>query len=1062
MTTDSRYEPAVFKGVMVSSTFTDLAEHRKVLMQAIDSRDLKPIGMEHDSAKLIDVIESSLGMVRKAAAYIGVISHKYGQTPEDTKRNPNGLSLSELEFDEAIRLDRDVLLFIMGDDHPVKPKDVETDPEKIQKLNAFRERAKRIHPGSSVHRVYKVFNSLHELEVAVTQSVADLREHLDQADTSIETPSVISDSEPEVIPTPPALYAEPPYIGSHKFVGRQAQLDTLSDWAAAADPHPVLLFEAIGGAGKSMLTWEWTTRQATTARQDWAGRFWYSFYERGAVMSDFCGRALAYITGRPLKDFRKKKTGELSDLLLDHLRSRPWLVILDGLERVLVAYHRIDAAQVADEQAGESDEIARRDPTSAIRPEDDELLRTLASASPSKLLLTSRLIPRVLLNASSQPIPGVLHQRLPGLRPADAEALLRSCGISGNSERMQEYLQSHCDCHPLVTGILAGLINDYFPDRGNFDAWVTAPDGGAALNLADLDLVQKRNHILQAALEALPEKGRQLLSTLALLSEAIDFSTLSALNPHLPPEPEEVDRPRNPEKYLWWKRMPEDERVEERRTYEAEVKRRKKYERELEERRQSVAYRTAPSELAKTVRELERRGLLQYDANVKRYDLHPVVRGIAAGGLRQEEKENYGQRVVDYFSRQAHKSYDEAESLDDVRDGLHLVRALIQMGRYQAAADFLRGDMIQALRFNLEAHGSILSLLGSFFPHGWTSLPSCVDELTASFLSNEAGGALRSMGEPYEAVAAYAAALHYDLPSGRWNAGWVRLANISNTLFELNRIAAASRCSFLGLDVAILLGSKRELFRARLTCFKGLALMSRVAEAEKIWNLLDPMGREWHRAIYRPGDAEYELARFRFTQGHLTESCLVDAEKLATKGRNRILSRSLYGLRGTWHLTQGNWAFAAESLSVAVSMAREVGQSDPEAEVQLALANLHLGRLTDPRHEAEQLSLAKEPSSINLAALWHAIGDRVQATKHALAGYKWAWADGEPYVRRYDLNRARTLLEQLGAEIPDFPPYDPDKDEKFPWEQDVADAIDKLRKEKEAKAAAEEAKRKSE
>jgi hypothetical protein len=69
---------------------------------------------------------------------------------------------------------------------------------------------------------------------------------------------------------------------------------------------------------------------------------------------------------------------------------------------------------------------------------------------------------------------------------------------------------------------------------------------------------------------------------------------------------------------------------------------------------------------------------------------------------------------------------------------------------------------------------------------------------------------------------------------------------------------------------------------------------------------------------------------------------------------------------------------------------------------------------------------------------------------HALAAYKAAWADGEPYVFRYALNKARALLEQLGAEIPDLPPYDPAKDEKLPWEDEVAAAIERLRAEKEA------------
>lgn len=975
-------EPVSYPGVMVSSTFTDLVEHRRALIKAIDGQNLKPVGMEHDSAKpAIDVLESSLQKVRDASAYVGVISHKYGQIPEDAGRNPEGLSLTELEFNEAVRLGRPVLLFIMGAQHPVTLADVESDPDKKQKLLAFTERAKRM---SSVDRVYKVFNNLQEFEVAATQSIAELRRHLDTA------------PEPEVvlIPAPPAFYAEPPYIGSHEFVGREAQLVTLSDWATASDLHPVLLFEAIGGSGKSMLTWEWTTKHATSVRKDWAGRFWYSFYEKGAVMADFCQRALAYMTGRPLQDFRKKKTAELSELLLQQLRARAWLLVLDGLERVLVAYHRIDAAQLADEDAGGSDEIARRDPCAAIRPEDDDLLRALASATPSKLLLTSRLIPRVLLNSSSQAIPGVLHERLPGLRPPDAEKLLRLCGVTGSSQEIQSYLKSHCDCHPLVTGVLAGLINDYFPDRGNFDAWATAPDGGAALDLADLDLVQKRNHILRAALDALSEKGREVLSTLALLSEAVDSATLSALNSHI----------------------------------------------------------GTAEELANTIRDLERRGLLQYDRQAKRYDLHPVVRGTAAGRMRQEEKESYGQRVVDHFSQQSQNSYEDAEALEDVRLGLQIMRTLIQMGHYQKAADMYVGKLARALFFNLEAHSAVISLLRPFFSQGWGTLPHHVKR-TALYLATDVGLALLQTGETTEAFRAFGSALQGELQDETWVEVATHVANFALALLDQNRVAAVERCGRLSLSLALAVDDPELLFNARHDRFVDLARIGRWADAEEMWKLLDPMGRDWNRETYRPGDAESSFALFHRYQGTLTEEHLTRAEELAHSGRNRRRLRDLHGLRGEWHLAQENWQLAATSLHEAVRMAREIGQSDAAAEAQLALVNFHLGRLADPRQEAEHLSAAKSPSHGALAALWLAIGDREQAKKHALAAFRWAWADGEPYVWRYELNKAQALLQELGAEVPNLPPYDPDKDEKFPWEQDVADAIERLRAEKEAEAA---------
>jgi hypothetical protein len=147
---------------------------------------------------------------------------------------------------------------------------------------------------------------------------------------------------------------------------------------------------------------------------------------------------------------------------------------------------------------------------------------------------------------------------------------------------------------------------------------------------------------------------------------------------------------------------------------------------------------------------------------------------------------------------------------------------------------------------------------------------------------------------------------------------------------------------------------------------------------------------------------------------------------------------------------QPEWALAIESLGEAATMARTAGQTDARAETFLALAKFNLGQLKEPRREADQLASASSVDNRALAELWLAIGDDEQAKKHALAAYKWAWADGEPYVHRYALNKARALLEKLGAEIPNLPAYDPAEDGKFPLEDEVAAAIEKLRAKKEA------------
>ena len=145
--------------------------------------------MEHDSALPAGtVIDSSLRKVRDGAAYVGIIGARYGNIPDSAEHNPERLSLTELEFREARELGRPVLLFVMGPDHDVKQRDVESDPAKKRKLDAFREDAKRSTADSQVHRVYKVFNSLSEFEVAATQSVAELRRFLDAQAAAADRP----------------------------------------------------------------------------------------------------------------------------------------------------------------------------------------------------------------------------------------------------------------------------------------------------------------------------------------------------------------------------------------------------------------------------------------------------------------------------------------------------------------------------------------------------------------------------------------------------------------------------------------------------------------------------------------------------------------------------------------------------------------------------------------------------------------------------------------------------------------------------------------------------------
>src|ERR1035441_6792841 len=526
--------------VMLSSTFRDLTAHRDAVLDAMPSYDMLPVAMEYDAALWADdLISASLKKVEQSDAYVGIIGYRYGQIPICGERNPQKLSLTELEFRRAVELKKPICMFLMSPKHLVPAGDSRGERRTKAKL-AFRKLATK-------GRIYAEFNSVEDLRAKALLSLHELQKVLSEANP---TPAPPPQAQPDPIRKAPEFYAVTDYIPGHPFIGRTKEVLLLDD--RATTDEPVLLFEAIGGMGKSMLTWHWVRTSATKARADWAGRFWYSFYERGADMSDFCAYALAYTTGRPLKEFRGRKTTALTPELIDALHGKPWLFVLDGLERVLVAYNRYDAAQAGDEEVDRDPDSAGRHPEACIQPADEELLRLLSGVRPSKILVTSRLMPRALLNRSGQALPGVAHVYLQGLDPADAERMMREAGVQGDSARMQQYVQRHFAGHPLVVGVVAGLVARYRPAPGDFDHWAEDSLGGADVDLASRDLVQRRNHILKAAFDDLTADERVLMVRLGLVSDAVDLATIEALNPHRPEPPEKVEEPRPPGRRRNW------------------------------------------------------------------------------------------------------------------------------------------------------------------------------------------------------------------------------------------------------------------------------------------------------------------------------------------------------------------------------------------------------------------------------------------------------------------------------------------------------------------------------
>jgi hypothetical protein len=140
---------------------------------------------------------------------------------------------------------------------------------------------------------------------------------------------------------------------------------------------------------------------------------------------------------------------------------------LDGLERILIAYARMDAARLADEDLDQQRTAnavtgALGLPDSAAQsfvgqhllrktadPRAGSFLRKLARVRGSRILVSTRLYPTELQTVIGGPVPGSLAYFVAGLSDDDALDLWRAFGVKGSRDALLPLFHSF-DKHPLL------------------------------------------------------------------------------------------------------------------------------------------------------------------------------------------------------------------------------------------------------------------------------------------------------------------------------------------------------------------------------------------------------------------------------------------------------------------------------------------------------------------------------------------------------------------------------------------------------------------------------------
>ena len=128
---DKRYQ------VFVSSTFEDLQEERKEVMQALLELDCIPAGMELFPASNDDQWTLIKRVIDDCDYYLLIIGGRYGS------ENESGISYTQMEFEYALETGKPIISFLPKHPENIPAGKCDGDRVKQEKLASFKEKAKK-------------------------------------------------------------------------------------------------------------------------------------------------------------------------------------------------------------------------------------------------------------------------------------------------------------------------------------------------------------------------------------------------------------------------------------------------------------------------------------------------------------------------------------------------------------------------------------------------------------------------------------------------------------------------------------------------------------------------------------------------------------------------------------------------------------------------------------------------------------------------------------------------------------------------------------------------------
>ena len=510
------------------------------------------------------------------------------------------------------------------------------------------------------------------------------------------------------------------------------------------------------------------------------------------------------------------------------------------------------------------------------------------------------------------------------------------------------------------------------------------------LEISD-DIIQNKHHILAAAFDTLSASQRKLLGRIACFRAPVEYEALKAIH----------------------------------------------------------AAGQGSEFLDGSLKMLESRGLLHWDRQTNKYDLHPIVRRYAYERLTAPDRAAAHARLVDYFA--AVPELEKVEKLEDLAPVIELYHHMLRAGKLDDARDLFRDRLHSPLYYQLGAYRLIIELLKALFIDGEEKPPRLQEESDQAWTLNALANSYSLSGQPRRAVPLFKMQIALREKMREKNNLAIGLGNVAfMAQLPTGALEQAEHSLRRSLDLSREIADEESEGTGQYELGRVLAYAGQWDESEKALdngeivkkktNHIQAQGVIWsYRALrfllLARGDAPRSASSYHQSAiGSAARALeLADEDARTSYPVERDYVRAHWLLGAAYRLS-GDLPQAETHLGEALQRCRAINMVDHEADILLEIAKLRhaQGNPAESLRLAQEARLITERSGYVLQGadvhLWlaelalaglkaddeKALSDQAAALVHAREALRLAHCDdGPPYHYKVAYDEAERLIEKL-------------------------------------------------